>query len=209
MRRTALLVGGWLLATSVALAVGLLGVRAVSDSVTSPRPASLSPASVRAALARTGATRPADAGDSESVGSESSSSSTAAGSTASSSTSEPPRSGRGDSESSSSASSAFPPSSSSSEGSGDGDGDGGGGGGGAPATTEDRTYDLIGGSVGVRFENGQAHLLWATPKPGYTTESSGSSSNVDVRFEQVDGSHESRLRAYWNNGPQQEIEEKD
>ena len=34
---------------------------------------------------------------------------------------------------------------------------------------------------------------------------SGSSSNVDVRFES--DSHESRLKAFWNNGPQAEIEE--
>ncbi|MEY2453234.1 MAG: hypothetical protein QOD92_2808 [Acidimicrobiaceae bacterium] len=74
------------------------------------------------------------------------------------------------------------------------------------APPEDRTYQLIGGTVGVRFENGEAHLLWATQNAGYSVESSGSSSNVDVRFES--DSHESRLKAYWDNGPQAETEEK-
>ncbi|MEY2424147.1 MAG: hypothetical protein QOI95_4214 [Acidimicrobiaceae bacterium] len=74
------------------------------------------------------------------------------------------------------------------------------------AAPEDRTYQLTGGSVGVRFENGEAHLLWATPNSGFSVDSSGSSSNVDVRFES--DTHESRLKAFWNNGPQAETEEK-
>jgi hypothetical protein len=75
------------------------------------------------------------------------------------------------------------------------------------AAPEDRTYLLIGGIVGVRFENGEAHLLWATPNAGFSVDSSGSFSNVDVRFES--DSHESRLKAFWSGGPQQEVEEKD
>jgi hypothetical protein len=76
----------------------------------------------------------------------------------------------------------------------------------APAA-EDRTYQLVGGTVGVRFENAGARLLWATPKPGFRVESSGSSDNVDVRFRRDD--HESRLKAFWDNGPQSEVEERD
>lgn len=76
------------------------------------------------------------------------------------------------------------------------------------APPEDRTYQLVGGSVGVRFEDGEAHLLWAQPNAGYTVDSSGSSSNVDVRFSEIDGDHESRLKAFWNGGPQAEVEEK-
>ena len=74
------------------------------------------------------------------------------------------------------------------------------------AAPVDRTYQLVGGSVGVRFENGEAHLLWATPNSGFSVDSSGDSSSVDVRFES--DSHESRLKAFWSGGPQQEIEEK-
>jgi hypothetical protein len=38
-------------------------------------------------------------------------------------------------------------------------------------------------------------------------ESKGSGSAVDVRFSS--DSHESRLKAFWDNGPAQEIEEDD
>ena len=64
----------------------------------------------------------------------------------------------------------------------------------------------MGGTVGVRFENGTARLLWATPKPGFEVDSSGSTDQVDVRFRS--DSHESRLRAFWENGPQAEVEER-
>jgi hypothetical protein len=77
---------------------------------------------------------------------------------------------------------------------------------GAPAP-EDRTYQLVGGTVGVHFENGGARLLWATPKPGFRVDSSGSSDQVDVRFRSDD--HESRLNAFWDNGPRSEVEERD
>ena len=69
-------------------------------------------------------------------------------------------------------------------------------------------YQLEGGSVAVRFQDGAAHLLWATPNrdEGYTTDQAQENGGtVDVRFR--NGQHESRLRAYWDGGPQQEIEE--
>ncbi|MGH9043073.1 MAG: hypothetical protein ACRDZ3_22905 [Acidimicrobiia bacterium] len=72
---------------------------------------------------------------------------------------------------------------------------------------EDRTYQLVGGTVGVRFENGGARLLWATPKPGFSVESSSGGDDVDVRFRSDD--HESRLKAFWDNGPQSDVEERD
>ena len=65
----------------------------------------------------------------------------------------------------------------------------------------------MGGTVGVRFENGGARLLWATPKAGFRVDSSGSSDQVDVRFRSDD--HESRLKAFWDNGPQAQVEERD
>ncbi|MGH9003518.1 MAG: hypothetical protein ACRDYV_10350, partial [Acidimicrobiia bacterium] len=77
----------------------------------------------------------------------------------------------------------------------------------AAAAAEDRTYQLVGGTVGARFENGTARLLWATPRPGFRVDSGGSSDHVDVRF-RGDG-HESRLRAFWDNGPRSEVEEKE
>ena len=177
MRRTGFLLGGWVVATVLAIAVGLLGVRAVSDSVTSSRPASLSPASVRAALDTTTTSTTLASVE------EPSPTATEDGSSASSSD---------DSPSNGSLASSFDDGSSSAAG----------------AAPEDRTYQLGGGSVGVRFENEAAHLLWAQPNAGYTIDSGGSSSGVDVRFRQIDGDRESRLKAYWDNGPQSEVEEK-
>jgi hypothetical protein len=70
-------------------------------------------------------------------------------------------------------------------------------------------YQLVGGSVAVRFENGGATLLWAQANSDdgfHTDRAEESDGTVDVRFESP--THESRLRAFWNNGPQQEIEER-
>src|SRR3954471_9132060 len=58
MRRNGLLVGGWGLATLLALILGLQGIQSVSNSVTDHRPAPLSPSSVRAALQRTNTSTP-------------------------------------------------------------------------------------------------------------------------------------------------------
>jgi len=72
----------------------------------------------------------------------------------------------------------------------------------------DRIYELRGGRVAVRFEDGAAHLLWATPNAddGYTIDQAEENGGtVDVRFRSDD--QESRLRAYWDNGPRDEIEE--
>jgi hypothetical protein len=44
------------------------------------------------------------------------------------------------------------------------------------------------------------------PATGFRVESSGSDSQVDVRFRSDD--HESRLHAFWRDGPQAEIEER-
>lgn len=77
----------------------------------------------------------------------------------------------------------------------------------AATATTTRTYQLVGGTVGVRFENTGARLLWATPKPGFRVDSSGSSDQVDVRFRS--DAHESRLKAFWENGPQSEVEERE
>ena len=70
-------------------------------------------------------------------------------------------------------------------------------------------YQLVGGSVAVRFENGGATLVWAqaNSNDGFQTkQAEQSGGTVDVRFESA--THESRLRAFWDNGPQQQIEER-
>jgi hypothetical protein len=211
VRRTGLLIASWGLATVLALVLGLQSVSAISNSVTNHRKASLSPASVKAALNRSTASATGSSsestGSSESASSDESSTSRPLASASSSdgggagptgpgavderSGNPPGESGQGDGVSSEGSSQEHNSSSSS-----------------PPASSpEDRTYQLVGGSVGVRFENGAAHLLWATPKTGFSVESSGPGSQVDVRFRS--DSHQSRLRAFWENGPQQEIEESD
>jgi hypothetical protein len=78
----------------------------------------------------------------------------------------------------------------------------------APAPFVDRIYELQGGRVAVRFQDAAAHLLWATPNAdeGFTIDQAqDDGGTVDVRFRNDE--HESRLRAYWDNGPREEIEE--
>jgi hypothetical protein len=176
-------------ATLLALVLGLQAVHTVSTSLTDrPARAALSPGSVKAALADT-TTVPPDvvASDGDSNASAAAASS-GGGTTNGGGTIGPGPAGPSPSsedEGGSSSSETIP----------------------APAAPDDRTYQLVGGTVGVRFENGTAHLLYATPNPGFTTSTSGSSDHVDVRFES--DSHESRLRAEWNNGPQATTEEND
>ena len=74
----------------------------------------------------------------------------------------------------------------------------------APAQT--RSSELQGGTVGVRFENGGARLLYATPKSGYTVRiDKNGPPEVDVRFDS--DTHKSRLRAWWDGGPQARAQE--
>lgn len=217
MRRNGLLIGGWALATLLALVLGLQGVQSVSNSVTDPRPAPLSPASVRAALQRTSSTTSSVPvrSDSELPESGADSSRSADGSSRT-----PSEVGGGDGGGQSSAPSA-PVSgdgdgtdgSSSSVSSSDSRGSDGGLSSSEPSSSSSssapvqRTYQLVGGSVTIRFQNDAAYFVVATANNGFSVEHSQDGGTVDVRFESEN--HESRLRAYWDNGPQQEIQEED
>jgi hypothetical protein len=210
----------------LALVLGLQGIRSVSNSVTNTRPAPLSPASVKAAVQRASAVASAAASsDSDKSaeptdGQSSSSGASGRGSAAAStddrtgvtppspaSASSSDTSGGGVPAASSSSSSPRHDDSSASS-----DGDSGSGSSSSSSSVpapapQDKTYQLVGGSVGIRFEDGAAHLLWASPNSGFSVESSNDGGTVDVRFRS--DNHESRLRAYWDNGPQQVIEEND
>lgn len=77
----------------------------------------------------------------------------------------------------------------------------------APVT---RTYDLVGGTVSVRFSGGDTvELLFATPADGFDVEiDDAGPAEVRVEFESDD--HRSRLRARWSGGqPTEEIREDD
>jgi hypothetical protein len=195
MRRTGLLIGGWALATVLALVLGLQGVRSVSDSVTGHRPAPLSASSVKAALQSAGP-QPPPTSTTESLPVEPPPSSAFSSAVANSSSSSP----------SSSASNPGPAPDTESSGS-HGNDDEASSSDNHTSPRQDATYQLVGGTVGVRFENGGAHLLWATPNSGFTAQNRSGASAVDVRFRS--DNHESRLRAFWDGGPQNEIEEKD
>jgi hypothetical protein len=80
---------------------------------------------------------------------------------------------------------------------------------GAPSTTiggETKTYDLTGGSVSVRFSPSGVTLLWAWPHDGFEVDTDADD-RVRVEFES--DTHESRLEAWWQGGPRQEVEEDD
>lgn len=80
----------------------------------------------------------------------------------------------------------------------------------APAPTAGsvvRTYNLIGGSATLRFDpSGKVTVVWADPNPGYQVEvDNRSDGGVRVRFES--SSHRSQVEAWWDNGPQDRVEE--
>jgi hypothetical protein len=197
-RRTAALVAAWVAGTVLVVALGIQAVAVVSDSVTEARPAPLSAAAVSRALAEesgqapsttapgTGTTE-APSGTTPATGRPPTTTATTRPPTGGTTTTTRPTATTGST--GTTATTAVP----------------------GPTPTgaaEDRTYDLIGGSVGVRFENGTARLLWATPAPGFRAErhDGDGEGDVDVRFRS--DTHESRLRAFWDNGPRAEVEER-
>ena len=197
-RRTAALVAAWLAGTVLVVALGIQAVAVVSDSVTEARPAPLSAAAVRRALAESGqapstsapgtGTTDAPTGTTQATGRPATTGttgpSTAGTQPAGSGTTGTNRPTTAPSGTATTATTAQPPT----------------------GAAEDRTYDMVGGSVGVRFENGAARLLWATPAAGFRAERRGEGGDVDVRVRS--DTHESRLRAYWDSGPQAEVEER-
>jgi hypothetical protein len=70
-------------------------------------------------------------------------------------------------------------------------------------------YRLTGGTVTVRYRNGEAELVQASPSSGFVMEiNDPGPGKVDVRFRSED--HESRLVAQWRDGgPQPEREERE
>jgi hypothetical protein len=76
-----------------------------------------------------------------------------------------------------------------------------------PAPTT-RSYDLVGGTVTVRFSAAGVTLVGATPKAGFSFEKGESHSNgIRVEFEGED--HKSRLDAWWDGGPHDEVREEE
>ena len=60
-------------------------------------------------------------------------------------------------------------------------------------------YQLIGGAVSIESSPGVVNLVWATPNAGFSAEvESAGPTNVQVEFES--GSHKSKFRAEWSGG---------
>lgn len=193
---------GWLVTTALAVGLALTAVGAVSDSVTENRPEPLSAAAVSAALAEgtgpegeaptatTGSSGPAPTSATTQRPPASAPPTTRGASP--SATTRPPAPGT------TTASTAPVPSTTQTSVPG---------GGGVSAPPEERSYEMVGGTVRVRFADGRAELLSATPHAGFrVSRNSGDSGEVRVNFRSDD--HESRFRAWWENGPREEIEEK-
>ncbi|MGH9215899.1 MAG: hypothetical protein ACRDZS_06560, partial [Acidimicrobiales bacterium] len=68
-----------------------------------------------------------------------------------------------------------------------------------PAATT-RTYGMVGGVVTLRFSPSGVEVVGATPNEGFNVDSEPEHGNgVKVEFES--DAHESRVDAWWNDGP--------
>ena len=79
------------------------------------------------------------------------------------------------------------------------------------AAVETRSYDLVGGTVTVQFSPSRVKVVTASPKDGFVlrpVEHEGPL-EVAVEFRHTDDTWRSRLRATWDDGPAERIEERD
>ena len=77
----------------------------------------------------------------------------------------------------------------------------------APTTqpSQTLTFALVGGTTAISFSPSGPEVVWANPNPGFTVEIEPESSSVEVQFEA--DHHESRIEAWWSNGPQHNTRE--
>ena len=76
----------------------------------------------------------------------------------------------------------------------------------APTPSSTKTYDLVGGTVTLRFSAQGVVVLVATPAPGFSVDvSDAHSGGVRVEFESDD--HRSRVDGWWDGGPRDEVRE--
>lgn len=78
----------------------------------------------------------------------------------------------------------------------------------AGPTATTRTYDLVGGTLTLRYHPDGVQVLVATPRAGFTVKAGTSHSNgVQVEFRS--DSHRSRVDGWWDAGPRDEVREED
>ena len=75
-----------------------------------------------------------------------------------------------------------------------------------PVAATTRSYDLVGGTVTLRFAPSGVTVVVATPAPGFSVELGDShDTGAKVEFEGED--HRSRVEGWWDGGPQDEVRE--
>ena len=77
----------------------------------------------------------------------------------------------------------------------------------AAPTPVTRTYDLIGGTATLRFTSEGVTIITATPKAGFSVDIEANDDDGDARVEFESDDHLSRLDAWWDGGPQNEVRE--
>ena len=174
----------WVLAAAGALAVAWQGVGLVTNQVTEDRPAPLSAAQVRDRL------------DEETSTTTSSTVAGALGSPTTTGATSPPTSapaGRPGTTSPPATTATTAPAAA------------------ATSTTtavpaETRTYNLVGGSVSLRFSPSGVTVVWANPNAGFDVEQEPENGNgVQVEFRSE--THRSRVDGWWDGGPQDRVRE--
>lgn len=181
MRKSVVYVGAWFLAGAVAVGLASMGVALVSDRVTEERRAPLSDAEMREELAADDL--PGAATTTTTTGAPSTT--TTAPGPVTPTTVAPVSNGPGGPTggTTTTAPSTPPP---------------------APVT---RTYDLVGGTVTLRFEPTGVTVLVATPEPGFSVEVDEEVHDGGARVEFESDDHRSRVDGWWDGGPRDEVRE--
>lgn len=77
---------------------------------------------------------------------------------------------------------------------------------GSASAGETRTYQVVGGTVSLRFEPSGVSVVFANPAQGFEVEQEPEHGNgVRVEFEGED--HRSRVTGWWDGGPQDQVDE--
>lgn len=193
VRKTVLYVTVWFVAGVAAVGLASAGVSMVTRQVTGSRPAPLSAGQVREELAAgeietdgTTTTTSAPARSSTTVAASPSTTVTGGPATTAPSS---PSSGPGPSSAAAATTTTAPP---------------------PPPATTTRTYDLVGGTATLRFSPNGVTVVVATPKAGFSVDVGAShDGGARVEFESVKFDHRSRVDAWWDGGPQDEVREED
>ena len=203
MRKTLPYLGVWIVAGLLAVTLARVGVSMVTERVTVDRPAPLSATQVRDKRTRATETPLTDELTTTTIGSNPVDPASPIENPSDPSTSDPSTSDPSPSGGSPTATSAPPTGNS-------GTGPNGPAPTGPAVTTASvtRTYDLVGGTVTLRFTSAQVTVLTATPKAGFSVDIDETHENgTRVEFESED--HRSRVDAWWDGGPQDEVREED